>query len=119
MPTGLWSLFENRYIFRLYAPNPRAYFSLHKAIVTRPCTNPWTFFLRAPGTVDIRVSLLESYEPITPNVIAQIELGRKDQWRSIGNGEGREISVFRAFLRGVVVHRGIRCVEVSSHPFLY
>lgn len=79
----------------------------------RPCTNPWTFFFRSPGTVEIKVTLMNAFEPITSNVVAYIELGRRDQWKSVGNGEGRELSVIHALLRGVVVHRGIRFVFVN------
>lgn len=77
----------------------------------RPGPSPWT--LKVPRTVDIKVQLLESFEPITSNVMAYVELGRSDQWKSIGNGEGRELSVLRATLRGVVVHQGIRLVRVT------
>jgi hypothetical protein len=48
-------------------------------------------------------------------VIANIEVGRRDHWRSLGAGEGRELSVLSANLRGTLRHKGVRCV-ICSHP---
>lgn len=42
------------------------------------------------------------------DIIAHVELGRNDGWRSLGFGEGRELSVYSAFLRGDVHPQGLR-----------
>lgn len=41
-------------------------------------------------------------------MVAYVEIGRNDQWRNLGSGQGRELSVVSASLRGVVVHSGLR-----------
>lgn len=41
-------------------------------------------------------------------MIARIDLGRRDGWKSLGNGEGRELSVWNAALKGAVRLQGIR-----------
>ncbi|KAF8213194.1 hypothetical protein K438DRAFT_1081743 [Mycena galopus ATCC 62051] len=74
-------------------------------IVTRPHV---AFYSRIPAVIDVQVPLLTSFAPGTKHVIANVEVGRRDNWKALGNGEGREISVITATLRGVVVHHGIR-----------
>ncbi|KAL6302157.1 hypothetical protein BKA93DRAFT_737358 [Sparassis latifolia] len=93
----------------LVTPANRTLASIRRpAIVLPPSSAPWSFLYNRPGTVDLQIPLLTSFVPSTTRVIARIELGRRDQWKSIGSGQGRELSVLSAFLRGVVVHKGIR-----------
>jgi uncharacterized membrane protein len=47
-----------------------------------------------------------------------VELGRRDGWRALGNGEGRELSVFSASLRGTVKRHGIRGL-VTRFPITF
>ena len=54
------------------------------------------------------ILLVSSFSLDGKSAVARVELGRRDQWKSIGSGEGREITVFSAVLRGVVVHKGAR-----------
>ena len=54
------------------------------------------------------ILLVPSFSIDSKSAIARVELGRRDQWKSIGSGEGRELTVFSAVLRGVVVHKGVR-----------
>lgn len=81
-----------------------------QALVLPPSTSLMSYFWEQPGTVHLTVPLVSNIETGTSTVIANVELGRRDQWKSIGNGEGRELSVSAAFLRGVVVHQGLRYV---------
>ncbi|KAI0076234.1 hypothetical protein K474DRAFT_1645251 [Panus rudis PR-1116 ss-1] len=69
------------------------------------------------GTTSLDIPLLTSYQPKVSSVNAYVELGRSDFWKSIGKGEGREISVSSALLRGVVVHKGIRGL-ITRFPLL-
>jgi len=47
-----------------------------------------------------------------------VEIGRRARWTSLGKGEGREISIVSASVRGLVVHHGIRGL-VSRFPIVF
>lgn len=66
--------------------------------------------LRAHGTTQITIPLLQSYIATTSKVVAKVNLGRQDGWKSLGSGEGRELSVVSATLTGTLRHEGVRCV---------
>lgn len=53
--------------------------------------------------------MLESFIPGKANLDVAVEVGRRDGWRTLGAGEGREVSVLSASLRGLAVPHGIRC----------
>lgn len=57
---------------------------------------------------------MHSYTFGTPYANAYVQIGRQDGWRTLGSGEGREIAVSNAHLRGILVHRGIRYVLRDS-----
>jgi hypothetical protein len=60
------------------------------------------------GTARITIPLLQSYAPSTGTVVAKLNLGRQDNWKNLGTGEGRELSVLSATLTGTLRHEGIR-----------
>jgi hypothetical protein len=62
----------------------------------------------SPRSVDLDIPLLASYAFGTSKVNARIDIGRRDEWKSLGSGEGRELSVWTAFLRGAVRRHGVR-----------
>ncbi|KAF9229132.1 hypothetical protein BS17DRAFT_689440 [Gyrodon lividus] len=72
----------------------------------------------SPRLVDLDVHLLASYAPGTTKVNARIDIGRRDEWKGLGSGEGRELSVWTASLRGVVRRHGIRGL-VSRFPLTF
>ena len=72
--------------------------------------------LLRPGTSKLRVPLMSNFLTLSNSVIAKVDLGRMDGWKGIGRGEGRELSVFSATLRGALRHRGIRFVLTQSRP---
>ncbi|KAJ7630793.1 hypothetical protein FB45DRAFT_1058735 [Roridomyces roridus] len=76
-----------------------------------------SFYSRAPAVLDITIPLLTSYATGASRVIAHVEIGRRDHWKSLGNEQARELSVVAASLRGVVVHHGIRGL-VTRAPLL-
>lgn len=78
-----------------------------EAIVLPPKRATFSFST-IPRLIDLDVPLLSSYVPGTSHISARIDLGRKDGWKSLGTGEGRELSVWNAALRGVVRRHGIR-----------
>lgn len=78
-------------------------------------TPRWKSIVQASGnTIILDIPLLSDFRSTSSNVLARVEIGRQDQWRSLGHGEGRELSVSSALLRGVVVHKGLRSVFSSS-----
>lgn len=56
----------------------------------------------------LRVPMLTSFVAGSSTVIALVEIGRRDGWTSLGAGEGREISVVSASIKGLVTFHGIR-----------
>lgn len=52
--------------------------------------------------------MLSSYVAGSSKLVAFVEIGRQDGWTSLGNGEGHEIRVVTASVRGRVVRHGIR-----------
>ncbi|SRR5713226_87112 len=58
----------------------------------------------------LTIPLLSRYVSGVSRIVARVELGRQDGWKSIGSGEGKELSVLTAFIKGNVRPRGIRSV---------
>lgn len=56
----------------------------------------------------MNVPLLESFVPTSSNLGATVQIGRADSWTTIGVGQGREVNIQFASLRGLVVPHGIR-----------
>ncbi|KAG2159703.1 putative adipose-regulatory protein-domain-containing protein [Suillus bovinus] len=90
----------------LSTPSNRTLASIRKPAIVLPPTKSrvWS----SPKLVNLDVLFLESHAPGVSRAIARVELGRRDGWRALGNGEGRELTVFSASLRGTVKHHGIR-----------
>jgi hypothetical protein len=53
------------------------------------------------------IPLVSQFVSGTSTVHARLELGRSDGWKGIGNGQGRELSVLDATLKGTVRPKGI------------
>lgn len=75
-----------------------------QVIITSPQSS---WFFRTSDLIRIHIPLLPSFLPGTTSLTAFVEIGRKDGWRSLGHGEGRELSVLSATLKGDVVHYGV------------
>jgi hypothetical protein len=71
-----------------------------------------------PRLIDLDLPLLSSHVPASSRMNARIDLGRRDGWKTLGTGEGRELSVWNAALRGAVRRRGIRGL-VSRFPLTF
>ena len=74
---------------------------------------PSIFRWSNPSTTTLEIPLLSHYVSGVSNVVARIELGRQDSWKSIGSGEGKELSVLTAFINGRVRPQGVRLVPPS------
>ncbi|KAI0778594.1 hypothetical protein BD413DRAFT_510336 [Trametes elegans] len=90
-------------------------FARKPAIVLPPYASPWSFLYNRPGTVDLNIPMLQNFAIGTTRALARVELGRKDQWRTLGDGHGRELAVLSGYIRGVVLHHGVRGV-ISRFP---
>jgi len=77
-------------------------------IVLAPNFGRLSFWKSGPPVSTQHVHLMDEFMPRTSRVLAKVELGRRDGWKSIGNGEGRELSVISASLKGTIKHHGIR-----------
>ncbi|KAJ3829805.1 hypothetical protein F5878DRAFT_569514 [Lentinula raphanica] len=77
-----------------------------------------TFFASKPRLVTVEVPMLNSFIPGTTRVVVDVKIGRQDVWKGIGNGEGRELSVYSASLKGILAHKGIRGL-VTRFPTIF
>lgn len=75
--------------------------------------------LLRPMMSKLKVPMINNFVAESNPVIAKVDLGRRDGWKGIGHGEGRELSVYSITLRGVLRHRGVRFVPVQSWPCGY
>lgn len=89
--------------------------TVFEAIALPPKRSTFSFSA-SPRLIDLDVPLLSSYVPGTSKINARIDLGRRDGWKSLGSGEGRELSVWNAALRGAVRRHGIRYALLCSEP---
>ncbi|KAG6878647.1 hypothetical protein C0993_001170 [Termitomyces sp. T159_Od127] len=58
------------------------------AIIFPPKTS---FFRRKPSTISVIIPMVSSFLPGSSTVVALVEVGRRDSWKSLGSGEGREV----------------------------
>ena len=56
----------------------------------------------------MNVPLLDSFVTSSSNLAATVQIGRADSWTTIGTGQGREVNIQFASLRGLAVPHGIR-----------
>ncbi|KAI0639815.1 hypothetical protein C8Q77DRAFT_1083014 [Trametes polyzona] len=100
----------------LFTPSNRTLAYARKpAIVLPPSASPWSLIYNRPGTVDLNIPMLKDFVLGTTRALARVELGRKDLWRTLGEGHGRELSVLSGYIRGVVLHHGVRGL-ISRFP---
>ena len=66
----------------------------------------------------VAIPILSSWTPGTSSSLhAVLEVGRRDAWKMLGRGEGRELTVLEAYVRGTVLLQGTRRV-VGRYPNL-
>jgi hypothetical protein len=71
-------------------------------------------FVGKRNSFEITIPLLSAQIIGASKAVAHVEVGRKDNWRSLGSGEGRELSVLSATLKGTLRHQGLRCVNLCD-----
>ncbi|KAI0094787.1 putative adipose-regulatory protein-domain-containing protein [Irpex rosettiformis] len=102
----------------LYTPRNQTIASVRRPALALPSNKaPWSFLFGARNTITIDVPLFSNILFESTAAIAFVEVGRSDHWRSLGRGEGRELTVSSAILRGVVVHKGLRGI-ITRFPLL-
>ncbi|KAH6916870.1 hypothetical protein BKA70DRAFT_1555472 [Coprinopsis sp. MPI-PUGE-AT-0042] len=84
--------------------------TVRRPAIAVPTKSWWS--LRKPSVIEISVPLLSNFIPGVSRILAHVEIGRADSWRSIGDGKGRELSVLSASLRGLAVPRGVRGLAI-------
>ncbi|GJE87632.1 Seipin domain-containing protein [Phanerochaete sordida] len=87
------------------------------ALVLPMTSTPFSFVWTKPGVIELTIPMLTNVEMAKSGASAHVEIGRRDQWKTIRTGEGRELSVSSAMLRGVVVHHGLRGI-LTRFPLL-
>jgi len=98
----------------LTGPSDRVLTTVRKPAIILP---PSSFRWSNPSTTTLEIPLLTRYVAGVSRVSARVELGRQDGWRTIGSGEGKELSVLTALIEGRLRPRGIRGV-VARFPLL-
>ncbi|KAH7104217.1 hypothetical protein BKA62DRAFT_693896 [Auriculariales sp. MPI-PUGE-AT-0066] len=90
--------------------------NLTVASVSRPSiiTPPRTWLV-SPSTIQHSLLLIPEMIPTASRLLAHVEVGRKDSWRSIGTGEGREVGIVKAWLVGHVKLSGLRAI-IGAFP---
>jgi len=103
---------------RVYSPNNETLASSRIPSILPPRGSSIIPFLSNPSTVPLEIPLVRSFSSRTTSPLrAVVEIGRTDGWRSLGSGEGRELHVYSAELRGTVKLKGVWAF-IANHPIL-
>ncbi|KAG9035795.1 hypothetical protein FS837_001820 [Tulasnella sp. UAMH 9824] len=70
--------------------------------------------LPSSGTTTVTIPVFDSLVPSHSTVRARIEVGRQDGWTNVGKGEGKELAVAQAFIKGNVKLRGLTAILAIS-----
>ncbi|KAI9461782.1 hypothetical protein HD554DRAFT_1487943 [Boletus coccyginus] len=100
----------------LSTPSNKTLVTISRSAIALPSNRATFSFSAIPRLIDLDVPLLSSYVPGTSKMNARIDLGRRDGWKSLGNGEARELSVWNAALRGAVRRHGIWYTPLPLDP---
>ncbi|KAI0257668.1 putative adipose-regulatory protein-domain-containing protein, partial [Lactifluus subvellereus] len=98
----------------LTGPSDKTLTTVRKPAIVLP---PSSFRWSNPTTTTLKIPLLSRYVCGASRVAAKIEIGRQDGWKSIGSGEGKELSVLTASIEGRVRPQGVRGI-ISRFPVL-
>lgn len=70
------------------------------------------FFFTSSNLVRLQIPLLSSFVAGSSSLAAIVEVGRRDGWTSLAEGQGRELSVLSASLQGLAVPHGVRGLAI-------
>lgn len=99
----------------LATPSNKTLASIRRPAIIQP--SRFSFWTSRPDYVDLTIPLLSAFTAGTTHVVGRLELGRRDEWRTLGQGYGRELSVLSASLKGVTKPEGLRGL-ISRFPLL-
>lgn len=86
------------------------------AILPRPGSLIRSILPSSNPHMTLTINLLNSWIPGTSQgLMGTLEIGRKDSWKSIGTGEGRELTVLEAHVTANVKLQGTRRI-VGAYP---
>lgn len=100
----------------LATPSNKTLATVRKPAIVLPPRRSY-LYSSPPPLISLDILFLSSYTPGTSRVNARVEIGRQDEWRKLGGGEGRELSVATAYLEGTVRYQGVRGL-VSRFPLV-
>ncbi|KAF9502548.1 hypothetical protein BDN71DRAFT_1438204 [Pleurotus eryngii] len=102
----------------LTTPSNKSIASVRRSAIILPSSSTTLFIFSTPRKlIDLKISLLDSFSFGTSKAMARVEVGRRDLWKTLGRGEGRELSVYSASLVGRVRHSGVTGL-VSRFPLV-
>lgn len=102
----------------LTTPSNKSIASVRRSAIILPSSSTTLFIFSTPRKlIDLKIPLLDSFSFGTSKAMARVEVGRRDLWKTLGRGEGRELSVYSASLVGSVRHSGIKGL-VSRFPLV-
>ncbi|KAJ3935488.1 MAG: hypothetical protein NXY57DRAFT_989902 [Lentinula lateritia] len=101
---------------RLSTINNKTLAIVRRPAIVIPPKSP--YFSGKPHLATIDIPMLDSFVPGSTKVTVDVKIGRQDVWRSLGNGEGRELNVYSASLKGILAHKGIRGL-VTRFPTVF
>ncbi|KAF8203713.1 hypothetical protein BJ912DRAFT_208655 [Pholiota molesta] len=90
----------------LSAPNNKTLAYVRRSAIALPAKS--LFLFSTPITTRLKVPLIESFTASRSDMVAAVEIGRRDSWTTLGLGHGREVSIVSASLIGLAVPHGIR-----------
>ncbi|KAI6007210.1 putative adipose-regulatory protein-domain-containing protein [Pisolithus albus] len=100
----------------LVTPSNRTLTTVRRPAIALPSRRSY-LYSSPPLLINLDIPLLNSYTSGTSRVNALVEIGRRDEWRKLGGGEGRELSVATSSLKGTVRYQGVRGL-VSRFPLV-
>ncbi|TFK36853.1 hypothetical protein BDQ12DRAFT_736595 [Crucibulum laeve] len=79
------------------------------AVVVPPQSS---LFFRTPYLIHVEVPLVDSFIAGRSKVVASIDVGRRDRWKTLGVGHERELTIKSASLYGIAVPHGVRGLAI-------
>ncbi|KAG8889054.1 hypothetical protein FRB98_005951 [Tulasnella sp. 332] len=96
----------------LYTLNNKTLATSQRPALLVPYSSPLRLF--TPSVTTVIIPLLDAFTLSHSTIRAKLEVGRPDSWRALGEGEGRELAVAEAYIRGSVRASGLTGILAIS-----